>query len=100
MIRVVRCEDGKTSQQVFDLLHSTVEKLCGTRMFFCYYQEVNDTTVYSGMTSEDQNIKVFIKLVDDEPVDLTIEDWQKQWSRFPEFIPVEKICPDNIKHDE
>jgi hypothetical protein len=89
MIRVVYYKNEEISSKQFDLYKSTIERICGVKMTFCYYSEINETTVYSGMRSLDSSIKVFVKLVDDEPVDLTVEDWNEQWNRFPQLIPDE-----------
>jgi len=82
--------EGKLNSATFDLYRSTIERECGTPMTFCYYQEIDDTTVYTGLSSLDGKMKVFTKLIDNEPVDLSVKDWKEQWSRFPEFIPKEK----------
>ena len=89
MIRVVHSENNLLTSRVFDLQNSTISQICQQNMTFCYYQEVDEFTVYAGMKSLSGAVKVFVKLVEDEPVDLTIEDWTKQWMRFPELIPNE-----------
>lgn len=89
MIRVVYSEQGQLSERFFDLARSCISQICQLDMTFCYYQEFDQRTVYTGMQSPDQSIKVFVKLVEGEPVDLSIEEWLQQWARFPEWIPVD-----------
>ena len=87
MIRVVFSEGDTLSSREIDLQHSTISQTCQQEMTFCYYQEVDQVTVYTGMQSMDGAVKVFVKLVENEPVDLTMDDWNQQWLRFPELIP-------------
>lgn len=89
MIRVVFANNEQLDTRVFDLARSTISQICQLDMTFCYYQEFDEKTVYTAMQSPDQSIKVFVKLVDGEPVDLSIEEWKEQWNRFPEWIPAD-----------
>jgi hypothetical protein len=87
MIQVVYSDNDLLSVKEFELFKSTVARNCGCEMTFCYYQEVDQQTVFTGLQSVDRRIKVFVKLIDNEPVDLSITEWLEQWNRFPEWIP-------------
>ena len=89
MIRVVFANNEQLDTRVFDLARSTISQICQLDMTFCYDQEFDEITVYTAMQSPDQSITVFVKLVDGEPVDLSIEEWKEQWNRFPEWIPAD-----------
>ena len=87
--RVVYSENDQLDSRVFDLQRSTISQICKQEMTFCYYQEVDQETVYTGLQSMDGAVKVFVKLVNNEPVDLSIDEWNEQWARFPELIPLD-----------
>lgn len=92
MIQVVECKDELYTTRRLDLERSTLDRAYGLTMTFCYYQETDCRTVFAGMKpkTENVNLKIFIKLVDNEPVDLSVEEWMVQWSSFPELIPEKK----------
>jgi hypothetical protein len=89
MVQVVQLVGDTYSVKSVDLQNSTLDLIYDMRMCFCYYRELDARTVYTGLAPSVgcDNLKVFVKLVNNEPVDLSLEDWLEQWSRFPEFIP-------------
>lgn len=85
---VVFKTDYGVSEKHLDLTTSTIERYVGRNMTFCYYQEIDETTTFAGLkTTTEPIVYSFCKLVNEEPVDLTVEDWLKQWSKKPELIP-------------
>lgn len=80
---------GKWTARRMDLHHSTVQQLCGGQeMEFCYYKEATARVTYVGLRRVcDDELRVFVKLVRGEPVDLPLAEWHKQFARHGEFIP-------------
>lgn len=73
-----------------DLVKSTVARELTESMTFSYYWEFNDRTVFTAMTPDHvpQSYHIFVKLVHDEPVDLTKEELQSVLSKKSDFIPL------------
>ena len=81
-----------TGTQAEDVILETVslEQHFQTKLTFSYYRELDHQTVLTAMKPVDptqQVFHVFVKLVDNEPVDLTADEVIGSLLEHPEFIP-------------
>lgn len=91
MTRTICSHNGTLSNIEIDLQHSTLEIFHGGRLTFTYYyHDVDSDAVFAGMSpATNPNLQYVVKLVQGEPVDLSENEWQEQWTRFPQVIPLD-----------
>lgn len=86
---VVQSLDAGTLEEVkLDLQTSTLQLHFGTELTFCYYWEINQDTVLAGMwPAWNPTFRVFVLLVNDEPVSMSAGELGSYLEQHPEFIP-------------
>jgi hypothetical protein len=95
MVLVVVKTNTDFRQVDMDLRNSTLQGWYGSALTFCYYQEVSEEVVFAGMcpvadTSREQPALVFfVRLSENQPVDLGIDEMQAQLLRHSEYIPAD-----------
>ena len=88
-IIVVRGPSEPRETVELDLTFWSLEQHFQKVLTFCYYVELDERTVLTAMKPTDPRADwmVFVKLVDDEPVDLEEEYLLRELESHPEFIP-------------
>lgn len=91
LTQVVECRSGSFEEKLLNLEQSSVALHYGlSSMSICYYYEADASTTFTGMTNRDGSLRVFVKMnMEHGIVDLSLEEWHKQWNLFPELIPLE-----------
>jgi hypothetical protein len=102
LTRVVAWRDGEYSENKVNLETSTVDREYGMNSRFCYYRESDERTVFAGLegVKDDLITRVFVKLVDNDAVDLSLADWLSQWTSWPEFMKDEEEQEEQEQDEE
>lgn len=79
--------DKQTETVNFPLETKSLPQLLGNSTSFSYYHEFDEVTVMCAVnTARSKHVHYFVKLVNNEPENLSITEFENKFSIFGEFI--------------